>query len=126
MTRGEAIKLIERFISERLPDEDWYKQIQNHIKAIVFYGSRAKETNRPDSDVDILIILPLETEKKYTAGEYVFQYEGQEINIVLRSIEKIRKIAKEGASQEEAEPFVQSEIIWESDGEVRNLMGQIL
>ena len=65
------------------------------MKAFILYGSVAKETNRPDSDIDILIILPLEQEKRYAKGEYFYEYKGFLINIVLRSIEKLRKIVEE-------------------------------
>jgi len=38
--------------------------------------------------------LPLGIEQKYTVGEYFYNYKDISINIVLRSIEKLRKIAK--------------------------------
>ena len=126
MTRVETIKLIRRFIAEELPQAEWYQKIAGAVKAVIFYGSRAKGVNRPDSDIDILLIVPLEVEKKYTAGEYVFQYEGQEINIVLRSIERMRKIAEEGKDVSEAEVFRGSEVIWKSDNEVQNLIDKIM
>lgn len=126
MTRLEAVELIKGFIKDELPKEQWYQYIAKDIKAIVFYGSRAKETNRPDSDVDILIIVPLETEKKYTTGEYNITYEGWEINIVLRSIEKMRTIAADGNDKFQAEVFRGSEVVWESDDEVRNLIDAII
>ena len=125
MTRTEAIKLVGRFIDEELPQAEWYQKIASVVKAVIFYGSRAKEINRPDSDIDILLIVPLEVEKKYTAGEYFFQYEGWEINIVLRSIERLRSIAEEGIDVSEAEIFRKSEIIWESNDEVRGLVEKI-
>jgi len=36
------------------------------------YGSVAKGTNRGDSDIDILLIVPLEVEQTYTSGEYFY------------------------------------------------------
>ncbi|MFH0905586.1 MAG: nucleotidyltransferase domain-containing protein [bacterium] len=125
MDRSEAVGLIKKFVAERLPQEDWYQVIQSEIKAVIFYGSRAKESNRPDSDIDILLIVPLSVEQAHTEGEYVFEYDGWKINIVLRSIEKLRKLAEAGDDEFQREVFRKSEIIWESDGEVRELLTKI-
>ena len=113
---------IRDFIQSTLPQEPWYNSIKEHIKAIILYGSVAKGTNKPDSDVDFLIIVPLEIEKKYTAGEYVYRFKNQEINIVLRSIEHLRTLASDRTNHVEAEIFRSSKIIWEKDKEVRNLL----
>lgn len=125
MTRDEAIRLVQRFVEERLPQERWYVCAKEHVKAIVFYGSRAKEANRSDSDVDIMIVLPLEIEKRCTSGEYNIPYDGWKMNVVLRSIEKIRQIAQAGTDEFQAEIFRKSEIIWESDSEARELINKI-
>jgi predicted nucleotidyltransferase len=120
-SKEEAIEIAKRFISEKLSLEVWYKNIEKDIKAILLYGSRAKRTNRIGSDIDILIILPLELEKKFTKGEYVIYFESFEINIVLRSIEKLRTIDfKKDAFQKEV--FRKSEFILENDNEVRRLL----
>ncbi len=125
LTRKKGIEIIKKFISSDLKKEKWYQNIKHHIKAIVFYGSTAKELNKPDSDLDILIFVPLEIEHRYTKGEYYYSFNKRKINIVLRSIERLRKIAKENKNRIEAEVFRDSEIIFESDSEVRILIRKI-
>jgi predicted nucleotidyltransferase len=93
LIKTKAIQIIKEFIDSMLVKEEWYKNIQKKIKAIVLYGSVSKGTNRPDSDIDILIFVPLAIEEKYTKGEYFYDFNGHEINIVLRSIERLRKLA---------------------------------
>src|SRR3989344_209658 len=122
MDKVKAISIIRDFIQSTLPQEPWYNSIKEHIKAIILYGSVAKGTNKPDSDVDFLIIVPLEFQKKYTAGEYVYRFKNQEINIVLRSIERLRTLAIDRTNHAEAEIIRSSKIIWEKDKEVRNLL----
>jgi len=125
MSRDESLALIHRFVETRLPEEAWYRQILPDLKAIIFYGSRAKETNRPDSDIDLLLIVPLAAEQAHTQGEYVFEFEGCEINIVLRSIEKMRRIAEEMTDVFQREVFRNCEIIWSLDPEVPELLTKI-
>ena len=124
INKTEALKLVRSFIEKELINEKWYLNIKPHVKAMVLYGSVAKELNRPDSDIDFLIFVPLEIEEKYTSGEYFFTFENYEINIVLRSIELLRKLATE-RNDFEAEVFKGSEIIWERDSEVRDLIKRI-
>ncbi|MDD5331968.1 MAG: nucleotidyltransferase domain-containing protein [Candidatus Nanoarchaeia archaeon] len=126
LTRPEAIKIVKGFIDSILVHEEWYKQILKHIKAIVLYGSVAKEKNRPDSDIDVLVFVPLAIEEKYTKGEYFYNYDGYEINMVLRSIERLRKLAKENNNKFQIEVFRQSEIITETDDEVRVLIKKLV
>ncbi|MFH1211991.1 MAG: nucleotidyltransferase domain-containing protein, partial [Candidatus Woesearchaeota archaeon] len=121
----EAIDILHDFIKTELNSKEWYSKIKPHVKAIVFYGSSAKGTNRPDSDIDALIFVPLEIEKKYTEGEYSYEFQGHEVNIVLRSIERLRILGKEQNSMFEAEVFRESEILSESDSEVRELVEKI-
>jgi len=123
-TKIEAIHLIKKFIKQELSKKPWFLKIKKHVKAIVFYGSTAKETNKPSSDIDILIFVPLSIEKKYTKGEYVYEFEGKEVNIVLRSIERLRKLAK-SHDDSEREVFRKSEILFESDDEVKKLIKRI-
>ena len=125
ITKEQAIELIKKFIEFELVNESWYQNIKEYLSAIVLYGSVAKGINRTDSDIDVLFFLPLEIEEKYTAGEYVYQFEGREVNIVIRSIEKLRKIAKEKSDEFQKEIFRDSEIIWSKDGEARELMNII-
>ncbi len=122
INKNKAVTLIKEFIKNSLSKEEWYQNIKPHIKAIILYGSVAKGTNCQNSDIDFLIILPLEIEKKYTKGEYVYHYKNQEINIVLRSIERLRKLAKSKKDNFQAEVFMDSEIIWEKDNEVKGLI----
>lgn len=126
INKKEAVELVKRFIDLELHKEIWYQDIKDHLSAIMLYGSVAKGTNRPDSDVDVLLILPLEIEEKYTSGEYVFQFEGKEINVVLRSIEKLRKIAEGKNDEFQKEVFRDSAIIWSKDGEVEKLLNEIV
>ena len=126
MNKEKATNLVKEFLRDQLYNEDWYKKINDEIKAILLYGSVAKGLNKPDSDVDILIILPLELEEKHTIGEYSYSFQGQEINIVLRSIERLRKLAVEHGDAFQAEIFRDSEIIWQKDGEVRGLIEKIV
>lgn len=126
ISRNEAINVLKRFISGELHRQNWYAQIEPYVKAMVLYGSVAKEKNRTDSDIDFLIFVPLEIEEKYTKGEYFFNFEGHEINIVFRSIERLRKIANEKKDEFQKEVFRGSEILFENDGEVRRLINNIL
>lgn len=89
---------------------------------MLFYGSTAKETNRPNSDLDLMIIVPLRAEKKYTCGEYSYKYHGREINIVLRSIEKLRIIANNLPDPFQSEVFRNCEIILANDSEVKKIL----
>ncbi len=95
LSKKQAIILLKEFSHSKLEKEDWYKKIKSEVKAIVLYGSVAKEENRVDSDVDILVFVPLKIEEKYTKGEYFITYKDQEINVVLRSLERLRKLANE-------------------------------
>jgi len=125
ITKKEAIKIVKEFLKTKLERKGWFSNVKPHIKAFILYGSVAKGTNRPDSDIDIMLILPLETEKKYTEGEYFYDYQGQKINIVLRSIEKLRRIAEEKNDQFQKEVFRKSEILIDRDGEIRGLLKEI-
>ncbi|HOX41027.1 MAG TPA: nucleotidyltransferase domain-containing protein [bacterium] len=126
MNKTGARELVRRFVSKKLPEFEWYGQTLEHLKAIIFYGSRARETNRPDSDVDILFIMPLEIEKKFTKGEYSYDFQGYEINIVIRSIERLRQIAHERHDPFQSEVFRCSEVIWDKDHEVSELIEKIV
>lgn len=121
LLRNEAIEIINEFIKKSLVNKVWYKNIKPFVKAIVFYGSTAKGINRVDSDIDIYLITPLNAEEKYTKGEYFYKFKNREINIVLRSIERLRNLAKE-KNDFEKEVFRDSEIIWEKDDEVKKLI----
>ncbi len=124
VNKEHAVKIARQFIKEVLPDEDWYKTTEPSVKAILLYGSVTKGTNRDDSDIDILVILPLKVEEKYTTGEYFYDYQKQKINVVLRSIERLRDTAKKHKDKAEKEVFKDSVII-ESDKETKALLGQI-
>ena len=126
LTTTEAKEILIRFVETELPTKDWYKHVRNSVSAIIFYGSTAKGTNRIDSDLDLLIILPLAEEEAHTEGEYVYHFEGQEINIVLRSIERLRALAEVPNNSFEATVFDQSQILWERDPEVSDLIKKIL
>lgn len=125
LDKFEAINIIKEFVEFTLIHESWYKNILLHIKAVLLYGSIAKAENRLDSDIDILIVIPLKIEEKYTKGEYFYKYKGYEINIVLRSIEKMRKLASGTKDAFQTEVFRKSEIIAENDNEVRELIQKI-
>jgi len=121
--KAQAVGLVRRFIDSELPKESWYQEIKDHLMAVVLYGSVAKGTDRPDSDIDILLFMPIKIEEKHTAGEYFYSFEGREVNIVIRSIEGLRKIAKDGNDPFQREVFRDSEIVWEDlTGEVSNLI----
>lgn len=117
--------MLKDFIREELPEKEWYKNISPHVKAMILYGSTAKGLNRADSDVDMLIIIPLAIEEKYTKGEYVYLFREQEINIVLRSLERLRELAEKHDDSFQMEVFLESEILWEADSEVRDLVEKI-
>ncbi len=119
------LPLINEFVDKRVIFESWYQDILPHLNGIVFYGSSAKGTNRPDSDIDLLFILPLEIEEKYTNGEYFIEYNGYEFNIVMRSIEKLRKIAFGEYDQFQAEIFRSSIVINEKGQLLSNLISKI-
>lgn len=121
ITKDQAIGVASRFLEQILPKDYWYQKVSEDTKAILMYGSVAKETNSHKSDIDIMVILPLESEKKYTEGEYVYKFEGHEVNVVLRSIEKLRTInfSKDNFQQE---IFLNCVFLFESDDEIRNIL----
>jgi inorganic pyrophosphatase len=125
LNKNQAIKIAEDFLKTDLEKEDWFIKVKPFVKASVLYGSVAKGTNRPDSDIDIMIILPLEQEERHTKGEYFYDYNGFKINIVLRSIEKLRKIAEDKNDLFQKEIFRKAEILIDIDGEVTNLLKEI-
>lgn len=125
INQKQAIQIYQQFLNDVLENEDWYKKIVFSIKATLLYGSVAKGTNREDSDIDILIILPLQIEETHTIGEYFYNYQDHNLNIVLRSIEKLRRIALEQKDQFQKEVFRKSIIISETNGEVRFLLKKI-
>ena len=125
ISKRDAVQLVKEFLKKELAKEDWYQRIQKHIKAIVLYGSVAKGMNRADSDIDIYLVLPLKIEETYAAGEYFYLFKHREIDIVLRSIERLRKLAKGKHNKFDAEIFRGSEIIWERDSEARELISKI-
>ena len=124
-TKLQAIKIVKDFLKTELERDDWFIKIKSFVKAFILYGSVAKETNRSDSDIDIMIILPLEQEEKYTKGEYFYDYKSFKINIVLRSIEKLRKIAEEKKDLFQKEIFRKAEVLIDTDGEVSDLLKEI-
>jgi predicted nucleotidyltransferase len=123
--KSQAIKIAKDFLKTEPEKEDWFLKVKPSVKAFVLYGSMAKGINKPDSDIDIMVILPLEQEEKYTKGEYFYDYKGFKINIVLRSIEKLRKIAEEKKDLFQKEIFRKSEVLMDSDGEASNLLKEI-
>ncbi|MDP2704531.1 MAG: nucleotidyltransferase domain-containing protein [bacterium] len=125
LSKADAVRMLKDFIREELPEKEWYKNISPHVKAMILYGSTAKGLNRADSDVDMLIIIPLAIEEKYTKGEYVYLFREQEINIVLRSLERLRELAEKHDDSFQMEVFLESEILWEADSEVRDLVEKI-
>jgi len=125
LDKSQAIAIYKELETEVLGGEDWFKNIASEISAILLYGSVAKGTNHAKSDIDILIILPLEIEQKYTKGEYFYEFNGYIINIVLRSIEKIRQIAKDQSDKFQKEVFSDSIIIHSKDETLSLLLDQI-
>lgn len=122
ITKPQAIRITSQFINDEFPGQAWYRQAKPYIRAILLYGSVAKGTNRPDSDIDLLIFMPLEIEEKYTTGEYVYPYKGYEINVVIRSIERLRKIAAVHRDPFQKEVFRESVILEATDDEVEQLL----
>lgn len=120
------LNTLQDFLETRISQETWYLDIKDYLKAVILYGSRAKGTNRPDSDIDLLFILPIEIEEKYTTGEYFVKYADYEFNIVMRSIEKLRKLAEGKHDAFQAEVFRDSIIVWEKDNEVKGFIENIL
>jgi predicted nucleotidyltransferase len=125
INKDQAIGIAKDFLKTELEKEGWFIEIKPSIKAFVLYGSMAKGTNKSDSDVDIMVILPLEQEEKYTKGEYFYDYKGFKVNIVLRSIEKLRKIASEKKDIFQKEIFRKVEVLIDNDGEVSDLLKKI-
>ncbi|HEU4966767.1 MAG TPA: nucleotidyltransferase domain-containing protein [Candidatus Saccharimonadales bacterium] len=125
LTRPHAIRIARRFVTDVLPSETWFQQTKHTIKAVILYGSTAKGTNRPDSDIDLLVLMPLTLEERYTQGEYFYYYDGREINIVIRSIERLRRIAEEHTDTFQKEVFRGSAIIQDVDGEMTGLIERI-
>ena len=122
ISRNDAISLLKLYIDNELLSLEWFDKIKVSVRAIIFYGSTSKGINKLESDLDLLIILPLEIEEKYTGGEYFYRFQNRDINIVLRSIEKLRVLSEKQNNEFEAEVFRDSEILFESDSEVRALL----
>ncbi|MCX6744966.1 MAG: nucleotidyltransferase domain-containing protein [Candidatus Parcubacteria bacterium] len=91
LNRNEAIALLRRFLKVNTGILKWYRLVKPHIKAIVFYGSTAKGLNKSGSDLDLLIFVPLEIEKKFTKGEYVYTFYGRKIDIVVKYCTKLMR-----------------------------------
>lgn len=125
ISKEEAAVLSKLFINEFLPKEKWYQNIQPYIEAIVLFGSVTKNLNRPDSDIDLLIFVSIGIENKYAKGEYFFKFKDRDFNIVLRSIERLEKIAKEQTDVFQAEIFRNSEILLEKSDKIRKLINSI-
>lgn len=126
ITKQKALEIVQQFLDKEIVLKKWYQDIKPHLKAIILYGSVAKGTDREDSDIDLLFIIPIEIEEKYTKGEYIYKYEDQEINIVIRSIEGLRRIASGEFDSFQAEVFRDSEIIWQKDDETKKLIDKII
>lgn len=126
LTRAEALQIARQFIDEELLTLPWFQQTKKYIRGIVLYGSTAKGSNRPDSDIDILIFMPLAVEEQHTTGEYFYSYQGRVINIVIRSIERLRKVAQERSDAFQKEVFRKSVIIDSVDEEIPELLKRIL
>lgn len=124
INQKQAIKIYKAFSKKVLVNEQWYKDISPFVAAVLLYGSVAKGVNRSNSDIDILLIVPLAIEEKFTAGEYIYQFDTHEINIVLRSVEKIRRIADEQKDTFQKEVFRDTVII-DSSKEVEHLLARI-
>jgi predicted nucleotidyltransferase len=124
LDQKQAIKIYKECSEKILVHEHWYQNVIPFVEAILLYGSIAKGTNRNDSDIDILLILPLGIEEKFTIGEYFYQFGGHVINIVLRSIEKMRYIADEHKDTFQKEVFRDAVII-DSNKEVESLLTRI-
>ena len=125
LSKQKALEIVNQFLDKEIVLEKWYQDVKPHLKAIILYGSVAKGTNREDSDIDIIFILPIEIEEKYTKGEYSYKYQDQEINIVIRSIEGLKKIASGNFDSFQSDVFRDSEIIWQKDDEAANLIDKI-
>ncbi len=126
MNKSLATRLIRSFVRNKLSRVRWYREVKPYLKAIILYGSVAKGLAHPGSDIDVLIIVPLEIEVKYTKGEYFYRYKNNVINIVLRSVERLRKLSNERRDIFQANIFWKSKIIWASDCEVKNLIKLLL
>jgi predicted nucleotidyltransferase len=124
LNRNQAVDILVAFQTE-LENADWYKAVQPYIKATLLYGSTVRGTNREDSDIDMLLIVPLEIEEKYTKGEYTYGFNGHQINIVLRSIERLRLIAAADKDSSQQEVFRDAVLIYQADNEVKKLLNTI-
>ena len=68
INKTQAIKIAKDFLEIGLEKEDWFLKVKPSLKAIVLYGSMAKETNRPDSDIDVMVILQNEEIRRVVNG----------------------------------------------------------
>ncbi len=126
MNKLQAIGLCCDFLNSILEKEDWFIKTKPSIAAILLYGSTARGTNRPDSDIDILIFMPLALEKKFTRGEYFYNFKNVEFNIVIRSLERLRELAADNYNQKEADVFEGCVMLAQTNNEVGKLIGRII
>jgi len=119
VTKKEAIVVLKEFIALILVNEEWYKSCVNVIELIILYGSVAHQTNRIDSDIDIALFMPLDYEHRFTKGEYFYNFEGYEINIVIKSTERLHAQIERGITVQDKHVFTDVEIIFAKDRTIR-------
>ena len=75
---------------------DFIKQLSEleFIDAIWLYGSRANNTNRPRSDIDLAIIAPRATEKEWRKVEEIMYQPDTLLGIDLIRFDKLKPNAE--------------------------------
>ena len=116
----ESLKIMEKFFREK-----------EGVIALVFGGSVAKGMERPDSDLDGMVIV---SDERYEAlrrenrtSESIFgycTYEGGYFDVKYMTKEYLRQAADQG-SEPTRNSFVKSRVLFSSDPEIEELVARI-
>lgn len=94
------VYFIQTFVRDKLQRQRWYSQTHKHIEGITITGSVTHGFADRYSDIDLHVFMPLKYEECYTKSEYIYIYHQHHINVIIRSSERLRRLAK---SQDDTE-----------------------
>ncbi|MDQ0257053.1 putative nucleotidyltransferase [Evansella vedderi] len=120
----ESLEIMIDYFKNKFPDRD-------HIIALVFGGSVAKGIERPDSDLDAMVIVTQEyfaKRKKMNSTSEVIDglctYEGGYFDIKYMTKDYIKAAAEKG-SEPTRNSFIGSRVLFSKDSEIENIVNDI-